>query len=101
MADWPAPEFPDGWRWIDDHFINPSGSYGDPLPSIVLNEEEAEVAASLGAPIDTYLLETIQQMIEGQLEINDDTWGELTSTIEGMGAQDIVDAYNSALSRAQ
>ena len=101
MADWPAPEFPDGWRWIDDHFINPSGSYGDPLPSIVLNEEEAEVAASLGTPIDTYLLETIQQMIEGQIEINDDTWGELTSTIESMGAQDIVDAYNSALSRAQ
>ena len=40
-------------------------------------------------------------MIEGQIEINDDTWGELTSTIESMGAQDIVDAYNSALSRVQ
>jgi putative aldouronate transport system substrate-binding protein len=101
MADWPAPEFPDGWRWIDDNFINPSGSYGDPLPSILLNEEEAETAASLGTPIDTYLLETIQQMIQGQIDINDDTWGELTSTIESMGAQDIVDAYNAALSRAQ
>ena len=64
-----------------------------------MNEEESEIAASLGVSIDTVLLETIQQMIEGQLELNDDPWGELTSTIESMGAQDIVDAYNAALSR--
>jgi len=98
---WPAPDFPDGWAWIDNSFINPSGSYGDPLPSIVLNDEESEIAASLGAPIDTILLETIQQMVEGQIEINDDTWGELMATIESMGAQDIVDAYNAALSRVK
>ncbi len=59
-------------------------------PTILATAEETKELSGILPDLTTYRDEAILKFILGQQPINDDTWGEYVSTIEGMGLERVV-----------
>lgn len=68
-------------------------------PAFNFTEEENEVISSSGSDINKYISNFAAQVIAGEVELTDDTWNTFVSTIENMGAADVIAAYENALTR--
>ncbi len=99
---WPGVDNPDvapnRWNEVLKQFQD-GGSMTDPIPAAVLNQDEVSTVAQYGTPLDTYVSEETQKFIEGTRPLNDDEWAKFTQQVKDLGAQQVVDAYNAALSR--
>lgn len=68
-------------------------------PIIAWTPEENEVLATVETDIQSYITSATAQAITGEIEITDDWWNEFVSRIDAMGADKLLDAYASALTR--
>jgi len=69
------------------------------LPALTFTAEEAEEMGSIANDINTYVQEFTIKTIVGQQEINDQTWAEYISALEGMGVAKLVELYQAAFDR--
>ncbi len=67
------------------------------MPAVSMTTEEGEIYRETYGDIETYVLENFAKFIVGDKPL--DEWDEYVATIEGMGIQDCIDCYQSALDR--
>lgn len=68
-------------------------------PIIAWTPEENEVLGTVQTDIQSYITTATAQAITGEIEITDAWWNEFVSKIDAMGADKLIDAYESALTR--
>ncbi len=67
------------------------------MPTVSMTTEEAELYRETYGDIETYVQENFTKFIIGEKSM--DEWDEYVATVEGMGIQDCIDCYQSALDR--
>jgi len=68
-------------------------------PPFTHTEDELEIISSIGGDIEDYVEETRALLITGEMSF--DKWDEFVDTIENMGLDEYMDAYNAAFERYQ
>ena len=68
-------------------------------PIISWTEEENEVVSTTESDIKKYIENFFALVIAGETELNDKTWNDFVDNVNSMGADDLLDAYKSALER--
>lgn len=68
-------------------------------PIIAWTPEENEVLGTVQTDIQSYITSATAQAITGEVEITDAWWNEFVSKIDAMGADKLIEAYESALTR--
>lgn len=89
---------PDRWNEVISQFTS-AGSLTSPNPRIKLTPDEISDAAQTGTPLDTFVVEEVQKMVDAGKPTTDDQWKAFTDQVSSMGAQQVVDIYNAALAR--
>lgn len=68
-------------------------------PIISWTEDENDVINRYLKDIRSYISKSTAAFIAGETELNDETWAKFVNDIQGMGADKVVEAYESALTR--
>ena len=71
----------------------------NPVRWVGFNEEEEAVRADVGAALDTYTKEMISKFLIGTEPLS--KWDEYVATINEMGADKLLAAYESAYNRVK
>lgn len=66
------------------------------MPKVCLTADEKQVYTDAWSPISTYVKETVAKYVKGEEKID---WATFEKTIEGMGVQKCIDAYQAAYER--
>jgi putative aldouronate transport system substrate-binding protein len=61
------------------------------FPLILATSEETEELAGITTDMETYREETLVKFVLGQQQINDETWEEYVSTMEGLGLDRVIE----------
>jgi putative aldouronate transport system substrate-binding protein len=80
------------WRLQD----NPESTL---MPPVSYTASEAQTISARMADIDTYRREWIGRFITGVDPINDTTWANFVSTLNGMGVPEVRDIHQAAVNR--
>ena len=67
-------------------------------PAVTLTTEESDVIGNRGPDVSTYISENVPRFIMGELSIADE-WDTFVSTINSMGMDACIEAYQAALNR--
>lgn len=86
------------WKELVDVWKTADNAYA--IPSIAFTTEETEQYNRAYSDVNTYLDECLTKFMIGELDIDDDeVWNEYLDTMRGLGVQDMIDAYKSAMDR--
>lgn len=91
--------FSDEQRESTDFILSHTESGYNPVRWVGLNEEEAAVRDNEGAALDIYVKEMISKFLLGTEPLS--KWDEYVNTINEMGADKLVSAYESAYNRVK
>lgn len=69
------------------------------LPPLTYTEDEQETIATITADINPYISQYIAEVATGQKNL-EETWEEYLNTVNAMGAEDLIEAYKAAYTRA-
>ena len=68
-------------------------------PIISWTEDENEVIARYLADIRSYITNSTAAIVSGEAELTDEWWNKYVAEIQNMGADKVIEAYTSALTR--
>ena len=68
-------------------------------PIISWTEDENEVISRYLADIRSYITKNTAAIVSGEAELTDEWWNKYVTDIQNMGADKVIDAYTSALTR--
>lgn len=71
-----------------------------PLPVMQYNDEDAMTIATLKTDIDSYIDQYVAQVATGALDLGK-SWKEYTTTLNNMGAGQLIDIYEKAYNEAK
>ena len=87
-------------NWADfvEVWATADNKYGMPQVSLTADEQMRYSAAA--NDVETYMDETITKLIIGDMDINDDAvWDEYVSTMNSLGADEMIEIYQAAYDR--